>query len=52
VLAALLAIILVPPAVIGRPIIATATATTPATSDATGPPILMALVRVFIVKDA
>jgi hypothetical protein len=53
-LAAPLAIILVPAAVIGRPVAATATATatTPTTSDTTSPLILIALVRVFIVKDA
>jgi hypothetical protein len=45
-------IVPVPAAVIGRPVAATAATTTPATSDAAGPPILIALARVFIVKDA
>ena len=51
-LAAPLAIVPVPAAAIGKPVAATATVATPATSDATGPPILTALARVFIVKDA
>jgi hypothetical protein len=46
------AIVPVPAAVIGRPVAATATAATPATSDTAGPPILTALARVFTVKDA
>jgi len=46
------AIVPVPAAAIGRPIAAAATVATPATSDATGPPILTALARVFTVKDA
>jgi hypothetical protein len=46
------AIVPVPAVTIGRPVAATAAAATPATSDATGPPILTALARVFTVKDA
>jgi hypothetical protein len=48
----------VPPAivpvlvVVGRPVMATTAAATPATSNTTGPLILTALARVFIVKNA
>jgi hypothetical protein len=44
--------VLVLAVVIGKPVMATAAAVTPATSDAASPPILTALARVFIVKDA
>jgi hypothetical protein len=49
---AVLPVIVLVPAVVGRPIAAATTAATPATSNAAGPLILMALARVFIVKNA